>query len=60
MLFKLELAAIIDWGKPFVTTTYDLEGDGPLVFTCYEKIQAIVASIEVGNTPNLDAVVKCH
>ena len=35
-----------------------MEGDIPLVFTCYEKIQAIVASIEVGNTPNVDAVVK--
>uniref|UniRef100_A0A1X7TZC1 Uncharacterized protein n=1 Tax=Amphimedon queenslandica TaxID=400682 RepID=A0A1X7TZC1_AMPQE len=35
---KLELAALVDWGKPFVTTTYDLEGDGPLAFMCYDKI----------------------
>ena len=34
VLLKLELAAIIDSGKPFVTATYDLEGDGPLVFSC--------------------------
>jgi hypothetical protein len=58
ILFKLELAAIIDWGKPFVTATYDLEGDGPLAFFCYEKIKAVVASIEVANTPNVDAVVR--
>jgi len=25
---EVELAAILDWGKPFVTTTYSLEGDG--------------------------------
>ena len=29
---KVELAAIVDAGKPFVQATYKLEGDGPLVF----------------------------
>lgn len=58
VLLKLELAALVDWGKPFVTTTYDLEGDGPLAFMCYEKVQAIVTSIKVANTPNINAVAR--
>ena len=33
----IELAAMIDAGKHFVQATYYLEGDGPLVFTCYES-----------------------
>ena len=27
----------VDVGKHFVKATYLLEGDGPLVFSCYEK-----------------------
>ena len=38
--------------------TYHLEGDGPLAFTCYEMIQTVVASIQVANTPNVNAVAK--
>ncbi len=57
-LLKLELAAITHWGKPFVTATYDLEGDGPLVFSCYETVQAVVASIQVANTPNVNAIAR--
>ena len=55
---KLELAAIVDWGRPFVTATYNLEGDGPLVFTCYETVQTIVSAIQAANTPNVNAVVR--
>ena len=55
---KLELAAIVDWGRPFVTATYNLEGDGPLVFTCYETVQTIVSAIQVANTPNVDAIIR--
>ena len=29
---QLELAAVIDAGEPFVEATYQLEGDGALVF----------------------------
>ena len=57
-ILKIELAAVIDWGKAFVQATYNLEGDGPLAFTCYEIIQTIVASIQVANTPNVNAVAK--
>ena len=41
MNLKLELAATIDVGENFVKATYFLEGDGPLVFACYEKLSAV-------------------
>ena len=55
---KIELAAVVDWGEAFVKATYNLEGDGPLVFTCYEVIQAAVTSIQVANIPNVQAVAR--
>ena len=41
MLLKLELAATIDVGEHFVKATYFLEGDGPLIFSCYEKLSSV-------------------
>ena len=38
---KLELAITIDLGEHFVKATYFLKGDGPLVLSCYEKLNAI-------------------
>ena len=55
-LLEVELATIIDWGKPFVTATYSLEGDGPLALECYERIETIKAAIHTAHTPNLDTV----
>ena len=55
---KIELAAVVDWGEPFVKATYKLEGDVHLAFTCYEAIQEVVTSIEVANIPNVQAVVR--
>ena len=37
---ELELAAMIDAGKHFVSATYYLERDGLLVFSCYERLSA--------------------
>ena len=54
----MELAAIIDWGKTFVTATYSLEGDGPLVVDAYEKIETVRAAIRAGHTPNVNAVAR--
>ena len=34
---KIELAAIVDWGEPFIKATYNLKGDGPLAFTCFAE-----------------------
>ena len=36
---QIELAAVIDFGRPFVIATYNLEGDGALVLKCYEVNQ---------------------
>ena len=36
LALQLELAVVIDIGILFVKAKYDLEGDGPLVFTCCE------------------------
>ena len=41
MNLKLELAGTIDVGEHFVKATYFLEGDGPLVFACYEKLSTV-------------------
>ena len=57
-LLEVELATIIDWGKPFVTATYSLEGDGPLELECYERIETVKAAIHTAHTPNLDAVAR--
>ena len=57
-LHEVELAAIIDWGKAFVTATYSLEGDGPLVVDTYEKIETVRAAICAGHTPNVNAVAQ--
>lgn len=34
---KLEMAVVVDAGRRFVTSTYNLEGDGPLVATKKSK-----------------------
>ena len=55
---QIELASTIDFGKPFVTATYNLEGDGPLVLGCYEVIEEVKAAVQSGYTPNVEAVVR--
>ena len=57
-LLKVELAIIIDYSCQFVTTTYNLEGDGPLAFVCYESVSALTAAVNIANYPNLNAVCK--
>ena len=48
----VEVAAVIDWGEPFVKATYELEGDGPLAIRCYEIVDRVRASVQAANTPN--------
>ena len=55
---RLELAALIDGGVHFVTGTCNLEGDGPLVFMCYEHLSSIVNAISVGSFPNVEALAR--
>ena len=54
----LELAALVDAGVHFVNATYYLEGDGPLIFTCYERLSAVTRAVAVGNYPNTTAVAR--
>lgn len=44
---KLELAAVVDVGKHFVTATYDLEGDSGLALSCYQRMQAVCNACQV-------------
>ena len=47
---KLELAITIDFGEHFVKATYFLEGDGPLVLSCYEKLSAVARACQAPPT----------
>ena len=53
---RLELAAIVDAGVYFVKATYYLEGDGPLIFSCYKKLSALSQAVAVGHYPVTTAV----
>jgi len=53
---KIELAITVDTMEPFVKTTYDLEGDGPLVLYAYQKISSLYAHITLAHPPNVLAV----
>ena len=55
---RLELAALIDAGVHFVNATYYLEGDGPLIFTCYERLSAVSHAVAVDHYPNTSAVAR--
>ena len=46
----------IDVGEHFVKATYFLEGDGPLVFTCYEKLSAVSQFCQAPCFPNARAI----
>ena len=53
---QLELAAVIDAGEPFVKATYNLEGDGPLVFGCFDVLASLSVGIRTAYFPNLSAI----
>ena len=53
---QLQLAAIADVGHHFVTATYYLEGDGPLVCSCYEKLQAVAEACRMPPFPHFRTV----
>ncbi|PFX27770.1 hypothetical protein AWC38_SpisGene7520 [Stylophora pistillata] len=55
---ELELAALIDGGSYFVTATYYLEGDGPLIFSRYERLASVSHSVAVDAYPNLEGVAS--
>ena len=56
MPLKLELAATIDVGEHFVKATYFLEGDGSLIFSCYEKLSAVNQACQAPHYLNVHAI----
>ena len=54
----IELAVTVDAGEPFVKATYFLEGNGPLFFSCYEKLLVRKASISTAFYPNTNTVIE--
>ena len=54
---EIELAAIVDWGKPFITATYSLESDGPLIVSGYDIVETINSAICVFDTSKLMCMV---
>ena len=57
-LLRIELAAVVDCGEKFVKATYDLEGDGALVFKCFQVVETLTAAIHTAYFPNLEAVAR--
>ena len=55
---KIELAATVDIGEPFVKACYYLEGDGPVALHCYESVEKLLASARIGHMPNVNATVQ--
>lgn len=56
LYLELELATLVDAALPFVQATYKLEGDGPLVFHCYDIISTVTTAMQVAHYPNVDAI----
>ena len=42
---------MIDWGNLFVSATYSLEGDGPMIVTSYDIVETIRSAIHISGTP---------
>ena len=55
---ELKLAAFVDGGNHFVSATYYLEGDGPLVFSCYERLATVSNAVAVAAYPNVEGVAR--
>ena len=55
---ELELAAFVDGGNHFVSATFYLEGDGPLVFSCYERLATVSNAVAVAAYPNVEGVAR--
>ncbi len=54
----VELAVVIDIGEHFVKATYSLEGDGPLVFSCFEILSTVNGAVSSPHLPNTEAVIR--
>ena len=57
-LLKVELAITVDAMKPFVQSTYQLEGDGSLSFQAYQIVRKLEAEMRNLHFPNCSAVIR--
>ena len=55
---KMELAITSDATELFVTTTYNMEGDGPLAIHAYEQMKALYNHVSLRHFPNVAAVAR--
>ena len=49
---------MVDAGVHFVSATYYLEGDGPLIFSCYERLSSVAHAVGVGHYPCTLAIAR--
>ena len=52
------MAPSLDAGREPVRATYSIEGDRPVVYECYECVQAVLKSIHIQHYPNTDALAQ--
>ena len=57
-MLKIELAATVGWGEPFVKACYHLEGDSPLGLECFEVLDGVIASVNANHAPNVEAIAR--
>ena len=51
---------MVDGGAHFVSATYYLEGDGPLIFTSYERLATVSHSVEIDAYSSAEGVTRRH
>ena len=49
---------MVDVGVHFVNATYYLEGDEPLIFTCFDRLSALSHAVTVGHYPCTLAIAR--
>ena len=57
-LLKVELAITVDAMKPFVQSTYQLEGDDSLCLQAYQIVRKLEAEMRNLHFPNCSAVIR--
>ena len=55
---KIDIAATVDAGEPFVKKTHSLEGDGPLVVTAYDSIKELENCVRLMHMPNVNRIAS--
>ena len=55
---QIELAAVVDCGESFVKATYNVKGDGAVVFNCYKILDVLSKGVQTAHFPNLYAVAR--